>query len=315
MDQDATWHEGRPRPRPQCYMETQPPVFGRCLLWPNGRPSQLLLSTCQARQDRQLIMESFQAVDHIVSNKDCFCPVFVLDGRHYLKKISNLCSFMWSSYAWNDVFRLTTTTSTASLLLLFYGYYTRTTCVSRELQLRTGGFCWSKVRLPCWRQLGLLYGIQIREKTPLLIGVTCTVSVPVSRLTVHQKHLAVVFLLSESEPLLVENYWHWTSLRHLQSFHQFCNRVAFLGHLKDSVVIQALSVSWFFLQSIQSISLHNFSIPHSRSVCIMFFPLRVLGTIFITTLCLVLTLFHNSEGIILSFCPSQSLISSSCPPI
>jgi len=23
-----------------------PPVFGRCLLWPNGRPSQVLLSTC-----------------------------------------------------------------------------------------------------------------------------------------------------------------------------------------------------------------------------------------------------------------------------
>jgi len=26
---------------------TQPPIFGPCLLWPNGRPSQLLLSTCQ----------------------------------------------------------------------------------------------------------------------------------------------------------------------------------------------------------------------------------------------------------------------------
>jgi len=38
-----------------CYMRTQllllkkgtePPVFGPCLLWRNGRPSQLLLSTC-----------------------------------------------------------------------------------------------------------------------------------------------------------------------------------------------------------------------------------------------------------------------------
>jgi len=26
--------------------EAQPPFFGPCLLWPNGRPSQLLLSTC-----------------------------------------------------------------------------------------------------------------------------------------------------------------------------------------------------------------------------------------------------------------------------
>ena len=24
----------------------QPPIFGPCLLWPNGRPFQLLLSTC-----------------------------------------------------------------------------------------------------------------------------------------------------------------------------------------------------------------------------------------------------------------------------
>jgi len=23
-----------------------PPIFGPCLLWPNGRPSQLLLSSC-----------------------------------------------------------------------------------------------------------------------------------------------------------------------------------------------------------------------------------------------------------------------------
>ena len=27
-------------------MGTAPPLFGPCLLWPNGRPSQLLLSTC-----------------------------------------------------------------------------------------------------------------------------------------------------------------------------------------------------------------------------------------------------------------------------
>jgi len=27
--------------------EAQPPIFGLCLLWPNGRPSQLLLSCCK----------------------------------------------------------------------------------------------------------------------------------------------------------------------------------------------------------------------------------------------------------------------------
>jgi len=56
MDQDATWHGGRPRLRPHCVrwepsspMErgTAAPHFsGRCLMWPNGRPSQQLLSSC-----------------------------------------------------------------------------------------------------------------------------------------------------------------------------------------------------------------------------------------------------------------------------
>jgi len=54
MDQDATWHGGRPRPRSHCARwglsspakGAQPPLFDPCLLWPNGRPSQLLLSTC-----------------------------------------------------------------------------------------------------------------------------------------------------------------------------------------------------------------------------------------------------------------------------
>jgi len=34
---------GDPAPPPKW---AQPPIFGPCLLWPNGRPSQLLLSTC-----------------------------------------------------------------------------------------------------------------------------------------------------------------------------------------------------------------------------------------------------------------------------
>ena len=50
-DQDhATWYGGRPLPGTQLPRSSacmQPPaLFGRCLLWPNGRPSQLLLSSC-----------------------------------------------------------------------------------------------------------------------------------------------------------------------------------------------------------------------------------------------------------------------------
>jgi len=40
MDQDKTWYGGRPRPR------APSPNFGLCLLWPNCRPSQQLLSSC-----------------------------------------------------------------------------------------------------------------------------------------------------------------------------------------------------------------------------------------------------------------------------
>jgi len=56
MIQDETWHAGRPRPWPHCVRwrsssppkkgAEPPPIFGPCRLWPNCRPSQLLLSTC-----------------------------------------------------------------------------------------------------------------------------------------------------------------------------------------------------------------------------------------------------------------------------
>ena len=46
MDQDDTWHGGRPQPRRLCVRwgpsspprqkRAQPPIFGSCLLWPNG---------------------------------------------------------------------------------------------------------------------------------------------------------------------------------------------------------------------------------------------------------------------------------------
>jgi len=50
------WYEDSPRPRSHCYMGTQlplpkvaqTPIFRPCLLWPNGRLSQLLLSTCSS---------------------------------------------------------------------------------------------------------------------------------------------------------------------------------------------------------------------------------------------------------------------------
>jgi len=65
MDQDASWHRGRSRPRRHCVRwghsfpqrkgAQQPPVFGLCLLWPNNRPSQLLLSSCTSLTKAQTL--------------------------------------------------------------------------------------------------------------------------------------------------------------------------------------------------------------------------------------------------------------------
>ena len=76
MDQDTTWYGGRPRPRRHCVTrgtssptetDTIAPTLGTCLLWPNGRPSQQLLSSCyyklessQSRPHWLLLIYSFQ---------------------------------------------------------------------------------------------------------------------------------------------------------------------------------------------------------------------------------------------------------------
>jgi len=56
MLQDTTWYGGRPWPRRHCVrwdpapsQRGTSPIFGPCLLWPNGHPSQLLLSSCYGR--------------------------------------------------------------------------------------------------------------------------------------------------------------------------------------------------------------------------------------------------------------------------
>jgi len=66
MDEDATWYESRPRPRPHCIRRgpnsarkghSSPRLFGPCLLWPRSRISataELLLGQCTLYNIRQL---------------------------------------------------------------------------------------------------------------------------------------------------------------------------------------------------------------------------------------------------------------------
>jgi len=55
MDQDATWYGGRPRSRRHCVRwgpsfptPRKGTLLGTCPLWPNGRLSQQLLSSCRS---------------------------------------------------------------------------------------------------------------------------------------------------------------------------------------------------------------------------------------------------------------------------
>jgi len=80
MDQDATWYEGRPRPRPHCVTwgpsspSQKPLIFGSRLLWPNGRPSQLLLSSCwNIVMLRVVLCFNAYVVNKFHDNEHCIC--------------------------------------------------------------------------------------------------------------------------------------------------------------------------------------------------------------------------------------------------
>jgi len=53
-----------------------PPLFGPCLLWPNGRPSQLLLSSCPTTQAFHLLQG--QRCAH---SESTFCATYRFDCR------------------------------------------------------------------------------------------------------------------------------------------------------------------------------------------------------------------------------------------
>jgi len=53
----------------------QPPIFGPCLLWPDGRPSQLLLSTCFYPINRNELLRSFHRCK--ISKCQCLWMEFV----------------------------------------------------------------------------------------------------------------------------------------------------------------------------------------------------------------------------------------------
>jgi len=74
MDQDATWHGGRPRPRRRCVRlghssirkwAQHPLLFGPCLSWLNSDPSQQLLSSCSERTEAAAGIECWQHLNRL----------------------------------------------------------------------------------------------------------------------------------------------------------------------------------------------------------------------------------------------------------
>jgi len=56
LGQDDSVLDGDPSPKKG---RTDPAIFGPCLLWPNGRPSQLLLSSCSQPQRLLVALSGF----------------------------------------------------------------------------------------------------------------------------------------------------------------------------------------------------------------------------------------------------------------
>jgi len=89
VDQNTTWYgvglgpghivldEAQPRTAPSRKGAQQPPLLGPCLLWPHGRPSQLLMSSCYTAHGRESLY--FTMGRHFPPPENCPFPWEDLD--------------------------------------------------------------------------------------------------------------------------------------------------------------------------------------------------------------------------------------------
>ena len=104
----------------------------------------------ERRYADHIFIQIYFSVHHFVVK---FLKIFFASGGKgaltHLTKILRTAWFSWILFP--DVLIIITNQPETIVSRPFY----RSTCVSRQLQLRTGGFCWCKVLLPtcpCWRQ-------------------------------------------------------------------------------------------------------------------------------------------------------------------
>ena len=97
-------------PAALCYVGTQlpllkgaqPPIFGPCLLWPNGRPSQLLLSTCWVSCStlRLIVIHSMDQLCDISNNVIIICRTTFLELCLVCMMSSDILNLFWENH-WN----------------------------------------------------------------------------------------------------------------------------------------------------------------------------------------------------------------------
>jgi len=97
----STWYGGRPRPRRHCVRWEpsfplqkwgMPPIFRPCVLWANGRPSQLLLSSCLFVECLPIVMGDEKRMEKSLEMTVCwkgilmFC-VSLIKRRHQMTEM------------------------------------------------------------------------------------------------------------------------------------------------------------------------------------------------------------------------------------
>jgi len=88
LGQDTLCYMGTQPPPPK---GAQPPIFGPCLLWPNGCPSQLLLSTCTFLSVTFLRFQRFFYFANALKTCQCIaCISFKFNEKHFRKNSNEI---------------------------------------------------------------------------------------------------------------------------------------------------------------------------------------------------------------------------------
>ena len=86
-------------PAPAKRHKSPRPIFGPCLLWPNGRPSQLLLSSCYTFFHPTFLANLIKHIGWVIHNVRHLASWYLVEWSHWLKaRFSQSINFVTSTY-------------------------------------------------------------------------------------------------------------------------------------------------------------------------------------------------------------------------